>query len=81
MAERQVPERRWNHYRATIVTIAHDDEVVEARDLARRLGATIHVITAWKPVVESPLGGSGKRRSLEHARPRFDLPDHLKVVG
>ena len=54
MAERQVPERRWNHYRATIVTIAHDDEVVEARDLARRLGATIHVITAWNPGAERP---------------------------
>ena len=67
MTERQVPERRWDHYHATVVVIAHEGEVVEARDLARRLDATIHVITAWNPGADRP-GDAVNRAQNEKLR-------------
>lgn len=63
MAERAVPEHRWDHYRATIVTITVDGEQIEARDLAGRLDATIHIITAWNPGAERPGDAENRRRN------------------
>ncbi|MFM8531503.1 MAG: DUF3293 domain-containing protein [Ilumatobacteraceae bacterium] len=41
----------------------HDGEIVEARELAGRLDATIHVITAWNPGAERPGEQENRRRN------------------